>query len=66
MPTLKLGLNDKLLFDLSGKTTKSKLVEIDDVAFHECVNLDKFESERVITFIPPDGKFDLMSYRLST
>jgi len=65
-PTLKLGLNDKVLFDITGRTSKSKLVEMDDVTFHECVNLTKFESERAITFIPPDGKFELMSYRLST
>jgi len=30
------------------------------------VRLNKFESERLITFIPPDGEFDLMSYRLDT
>jgi AP-1 complex subunit mu len=28
--------------------------------------LNKFESERLITFIPPDGEFDLMSYRVDT
>ena len=32
--------------------------------FHTCVRLAKFENERVITFIPPDGEFELMSYRL--
>ena len=34
--------------------------------FHPCVRLAKFESERLITFIPPDGKSELMSYRLNT
>jgi len=28
--------------------------------------LNKFENERLITFIPPDGEFDLMTYRLDT
>lgn len=32
--------------------------------FHTCVRLAKFENERVITFIPPDGDFELLSYRL--
>lgn len=32
--------------------------------FHTCVRLAKFENDRVITFIPPDGDFELMSYRL--
>ncbi len=34
--------------------------------FHPCVRLAKFEQDRSISFIPPDGKFDLMSYRLNT
>ena len=28
--------------------------------------MNKFETERLITFIPPDGEFELMSYRLDT
>jgi len=39
-------------------------VEFDDIKFHQCVRLSKFESERVISFIPPDGDFELISYRL--
>ena len=30
------------------------------------MRLNKFENERLITFIPPDGEFDLMTYRLDT
>lgn len=36
------------------------------VEYNSCVRLGKFESERLITFIPPDGEFQLMSYRLDT
>ncbi len=32
--------------------------------FHTCVRLSKFENERIISFIPPDGDFELASYRL--
>lgn len=32
--------------------------------FHTCVRLSKFENERIISFIPPDGEFELTSYRL--
>lgn len=60
MPDLRLGLNDK------ASTTTGKGVEMEDVKFHQCVRLSKFESEKLITFIPPDGEFELMSYRLST
>ena len=34
MPELKLGLNDKTLFEISGRTTRSKLVNLDDIKFH--------------------------------
>jgi len=34
MPELKLGLNDKTLFELSGRKTRSKLVALDDIKFH--------------------------------
>ena len=64
MPELRLGLNDKAYFDAQGRTTKSRAIEFDDMKFHTCVRLAKFENERVITFIPPDGEFELMSYRL--
>lgn len=40
-------------------------MELEDVKFHQCVRLSRFESERTISFIPPDGEFELMSYRLS-
>lgn len=78
MPDLRLGLNDKGMFDLNNSNTsggnangnghnnKGKAIEMEDVKFHQCVRLSKFENERIITFIPPDGEFELMSYRLST
>ena len=66
MPECKLGLNDKALFDMTGRSSKGKLIEMEDIKFHQCVRLNKFENERNITFIPPDGEFDLMTYRLDT
>ena len=47
MPDVKLGLNDKL----------------EDVTFHPCVNLGRFNAEGVVSFVPPDGEFELMKYR---
>lgn len=35
---------------------------VDDVAFHRCVRLNRFENDRTLCFIPPDGKFTLMRY----
>ncbi len=40
-------------------------VEIDDCTFHRCVRLGKFDADRTITFIPPDGEFELMRYRVT-
>jgi AP-1 complex subunit mu len=67
MPELKLGLNDKLMFEATGRsTTRIKSVELEDIKFHQCVRLARFENDRTISFIPPDGEFELMSYRLNT
>jgi AP-1 complex subunit mu len=67
MPECKLGLNDKLLLDPSSESgAKGKAVEMEHIKFHQCVRLSKFESDRTISFIPPDGEFELMSYRLNT
>ena len=38
------------------------VVVIDDCQFHQCVKLSKFETEHAISFIPPDGEFELMRY----
>jgi len=67
MPELKLGLNDKLLFEATGKSmAKGKAVEMEDIKFHQCVRLARFENDRTISFVPPDGEYELMSYRLNT
>ncbi|KAJ7025153.1 Mu homology domain-containing protein [Mycena alexandri] len=67
MPELRLGLNDKGLLRVEKKdgnpVPRSKAVEMEDANFHQCVRLSRFENDR--TFIPPDGDFELMSYRLS-
>jgi len=64
MPELKLGLNDKALYEATGRSTRGRSVDLEDIKFHQCVKLAKFENERIINFIPPDGDFELMSYRL--
>ena len=71
MPECKLGLNDKIQVDASGPGAAPKQqrkpnqsgVELDDVQFHQCVKLGRFDQDRTISFIPPDGEFELMKYR---
>lgn len=60
MPECKFGLNDKL----SEASGKGDQVTLEDLKFHQCVRLSKFDNERTITFIPPDGEFDLCSQRI--
>ena len=67
MPECKFGMNDKIVIEKQGKgtadeTSKSgkQSIAIDDCTFHQCVRLSKFDSERSISFIPPDGEFELM------
>ncbi|CAJ0758764.1 24137_t:CDS:2, partial [Entrophospora sp. SA101] len=63
-PECKFGLNDKILLDKdSSQRSRTNAVEIDDFQFHQCVKLGKFDSDRTITFVPPDGEFELMRYR---
>jgi AP-2 complex subunit mu-1 len=58
-PECKFGLNDKLVIDKSEKGI-SDAVELDDCRFHQCVRLNDFDATRTISFIPPDGEFELM------
>jgi len=39
---------------------------IDDCSFHPCVRYNRFERDRVVSFVPPDGMFELMKYRVNT
>lgn len=77
MPECKFGVNDKVVIDKQSRgavdeaaggrryinSTGKPSIAIDDCTFHQCVKLSKFESERSISFIPPDGEFELMRYR---
>ena len=75
-PECKFGLNDRLLLDgdslpgpvgnIAGtKATKAAAgsVTLEDCQFHQSVKLGRFEADRTISFIPPDGEFELMRYR---
>ena len=77
LPECKFGLNDRLLLDgdslstaPSGNTAGTKAtkaaagsVTLEDCQFHQCVKLGRFDADRIISFIPPDGEFELMRYR---
>ncbi|KAK2768150.1 hypothetical protein FQN54_000002 [Arachnomyces sp. PD_36] len=74
-PECKFGLNDRLLLDSdnnndpdqrnAAKTTRAAAgsVTLEDCQFHQCVKLGRFDADRIISFVPPDGEFELMRYR---
>ncbi|KAK2140150.1 hypothetical protein LSH36_1461g00046 [Paralvinella palmiformis] len=39
---------------------------LDDVSFHPCVRFKRWESERILSFVPPDGNFRLISYHIGS
>ena len=50
--------------DLTLSFVNSRL--LDDVSFHPCVRFKKWESDRVLSFVPPDGNFKLCSYHVGS
>jgi len=64
MPQCEFGMNDKILVDKEkSKGKKGFYIAFDDLTFHQCVRLSRFENDRVVSFVPPDGDFVLMRYR---
>ena len=59
---LSTAMCTQVLFESQGRSNKdkNKAVDLEDMKFHQCVRLTRFESDRTISFIPPDGAFDLM------
>ena len=39
---------------------------LQDTCFHPCVRLARWNASQSLSFVPPDGKFTLMQYRLAT
>lgn len=35
---------------------------LSDTSFHPCVRISRYEREKVLSFVPPDGTFQLMKY----
>ena len=66
-PPIKIKLNDNLVIGKKDGRVRadvsSHAVHFDDCSFHECANLEGFETERTISLVPPDGEFALINYR---
>ena len=65
-PPLRMALNPDLLIGKeAAKHAHAGQVCLDDAVFHDCVNLSEFESGRVLSLVPPDGEFNVMTYRVA-
>ncbi|KAL7282033.1 hypothetical protein ACG7TL_003500 [Trametes sanguinea] len=53
----KLSGTPDLLLTFSNAST------LNDCSFHPCVRLQRWARDKVLSFVPPDGKFKLMEYR---
>lgn len=69
-PPISIALNESLAIGRRegnggayGGAGAHDAVMLDDVNFHESVSLHRFETERVLELVPPDGEFAVMNYR---
>ena len=64
-PPLRLALNEDLVVGKGGATSGQSCV-LDDCNFHRCVQLNEFEGQRILNFVPPEGEFVVMNYRVTS
>ncbi|KTW28291.1 uncharacterized protein T551_02710 [Pneumocystis jirovecii RU7] len=75
IPECRIGFNDKLHINNNEPLTNSPgatktleamagYITLRNCEFHQCVKLSCFDTDRSIIFIPPDGEFELMRYRV--
>lgn len=62
-PELRLALNEDLVIGRGSGQYGS--VVVDDINFNTCVNLTEFEGARTLSFVPPDGEFVVLNYRMT-
>lgn len=73
MPHCRIGLNDRSgheidpeyddVDDKFGPKSRNS-VQITDFQLHQCVDLARFNRNRTVQFVPPDGEFELMRYQV--
>ncbi|KAI7838129.1 hypothetical protein COHA_008060 [Chlorella ohadii] len=70
-PPIRLGLSENLILGrrdqrmLSSYGSDADVVMLDTYSIHESVDAERFDQERVLELVPPDGHFALMNYRSS-
>jgi len=62
-PQLRLALNEDLVIGKNNGQYGAPTV--DDINFNDIVNLTEFENARTLSFVPPDGEFVVLNYRVT-
>lgn len=62
-PQLRLALNEDLVVGKDSGRYGS--VSVDDMNFNDCLNMTEWETARTLSFIPPDGEFTVLNYRMT-
>ncbi|CXJ20762.1 AP-2 complex subunit mu, putative [Plasmodium berghei] len=57
--------NNETNYGANNISEDKKNIIIDNCIFHHCVNSSKYNDNKIITFTPPDGDFELMRYTVT-
>jgi AP-4 complex subunit mu-1 len=62
-PQLRLALNEDLV--IGKESGRYGSVVVDDMNFNDCLNMMEWDHARTLSFIPPDGEFTVLNYRMT-
>lgn len=57
-------IGDRII-EMNSTVKSDDKVILQDYKFHQCVSFDKFDEQRIIQFITPEGKTELMKYHIA-
>lgn len=62
---MRIGLTEEFCVGKSELRGYGPGIRVDEVSFHSSVNLDEFETHRILRLQPPQGELTVMRYQLS-
>ncbi|KAM8835487.1 AP-4 complex subunit mu-1 isoform 3-T3 [Synchiropus picturatus] len=62
---IRMGLNEELSIGKTQPRGYGAAVRVDECSFHQAVQLDEFESHRILRLSPSQGEQTVMQYRLT-